>query len=90
MNAYGGYDMKTIIKNGYEKVFCCRCSNCATDFTYTIEDISTGYPDKALLEDIEQPIVECPVCKANISASMISKEDEEKYNKSCPISYGLL
>lgn len=77
--------MIKIIKNGKDKVFYTKCSRCATEFTYTYEDIEMGYPETALIKELEQPLVECPVCETTISANMITKEEIESFNNTCPM-----
>lgn len=70
--------MVKIISNGKEKVFKQRCYNCATDFTYMLEDVK-GYN-----YSFDKDII-CPVCIKRMTAHLIAEGETPNFNPVYPI-----
>ena len=70
--------MIKIIANGKEKVFKQRCNNCATDFTYMLEDVKEyNYcSDKDII---------CPVCGESMTAYLMIEGEPPNFNPVYPI-----
>lgn len=75
--------MINILKDGYKKTFYHKCSNCATDFSYTVED--TRKEEKPYLHKTK--VVNCPRCGDKQIAFF--NENQENAFGGNPIEYGL-
>jgi uncharacterized protein with PIN domain len=73
--------MIKIVKYGHEKEFFARCLECATDFTYTLEDVKETAKEgetPPISEILAYPFVVCPVCGERVSASKLTREEAER------------
>ena len=73
--------MIKIIKNGREKEFIARCLECATDFTYTLDDVKETFKEgetPPISEILDYPFVVCPVCGNRVAASKLTREETER------------
>lgn len=71
-----------IIKNGKEKEFFVKCCECATEFTYKLEDIFDGK-----IGELEYKVVKCPVCGNNECATLFTEEEFAFYKNLPHYSY---
>lgn len=67
--------MIKIIKNGEEKIFITRCTECASDLTYQLSDVQRIKNNFSLSSC---PYINCPVCDANIYVNLTTEEDNKK------------
>lgn len=70
--------MVKILKNGYEKVFYQRCSECLTDFVYQRYDVKTG---KGYSTQFTYHI-QCPKCHATLDALFNEYTGDSKLEES--------
>lgn len=73
--------MIKVIKNGREKEFFARCFECATDFTYTLDDVKETFEEgetPPINELLDYPFVVCPVCGARRRADKLTREEAER------------
>lgn len=71
-----------IIKNGKEKVFFEKCTECATEFEYNYDDIH-----KLSSGEMECRVITCPVCGKEVYPTLLEKEDFDFYKKFPRYSY---
>lgn len=75
--------MINILKDGYKKTFYHKCLNCATDFSYTVEDVKNEKQPYSLY----MKAVDCPRC----GEKQLVLFNENQNNAFCgnPTAYGL-
>lgn len=63
-----------IIKNGKEKTFFCKCTECATEFEYNSNDIFIRKDD-----ELKYKRVTCPICSTDLYVTFQTKEEFDFY-----------
>ncbi len=67
-----------IIKNGKEKKFFAKCTECATEFEYNFNDIYTCKKN-----ELKYRVVKCPAC-GNEEYATLQTEKEFEFYKNFP------
>lgn len=74
--------MTQIILDGKDKVFYTKCLNCATEFTYQLEDVQTEETEYSISMKVKTVI--CPSCGEKESAMLLTKEEYDKIFRNYP------
>lgn len=71
-----------IIKNGKEKTFFCKCTECATEFEYDSNDIFNGK-----MGELPYRMVTCHICHEDLCATLLTKEEFDFYKNFSTYQY---
>lgn len=68
--------MIAVIEDGSKKVFFTQCYNCASELEYTLAD--TGEEKISEYLTTKQKYIVCPICGQKMSASLLTKEQQDR------------
>lgn len=74
--------MINVVVNGHYKVFYAKCSSCASELDYTLDEVKEEKIGEFV--KVKHKYIICPICGQKVDAYLWTKEDHERFPPTIP------